>query len=318
MLKRILLIVLLGCLPHLCLANLKPATPAALPSTPAGKQCTAWLSAFNSMDRKTFSDFTTANSPALVKYIKDDFNFSVVLGGLKVERMIKSEDYKLTALVSEPYNDLLSELSFEVEAKPPHLITSWEIRPAKRPDDMPLPVLNERQLVLALKKKLEKQSGEERFSGVVLLAKKDRIVFRGAYGFADVAAEKRNTIDTRFGTASMGKMFTAVAILQLAEQGKLDLQAPVGKYLPDYPNADIAKKVTLHHLLTHTGGTGDIFVPEIETKKKASISFPITLPFWENANLTLHPAVNGITAITVLSCWVVLLRKSVAKITWIT
>jgi CubicO group peptidase (beta-lactamase class C family) len=66
----------------------------------------------------------------------------------------------------------------------------------------------------------------------------------------------------------MNKMFTAVAILQLVEAGKVELEAPLGKYLDDYPNEDVAAKVTIHHLLTHTGGTGDIFGPEFDANRK--------------------------------------------------
>ena len=62
----------------------------------------------------------------------------------------------------------------------------------------------------------------------------------------------------------MNKMFTAVATLQLVEAGKLALDDPIGKHLPDYPNKEVAAKVTVRHLLTHTGGTGDIFGPEFE------------------------------------------------------
>jgi D-alanyl-D-alanine carboxypeptidase len=65
----------------------------------------------------------------------------------------------------------------------------------------------------------------------------------------------------------MGKMFTAVSIMQLAQAGKVDLTAPIGRYLKDYPNSDIATKVTVNNLLTHTGGTGDIFTPEFETHR---------------------------------------------------
>ena len=75
-----------------------------------------------------------------------------------------------------------------------------------------------------------------------------------------------NTVDTAFRFGSMGKMFTAVAIAQLAQAGKLSFDAPLGKYLKDYPNVDVAK-VTLHQLLTHTGGTGDIFGPEFMEKR---------------------------------------------------
>ena len=65
----------------------------------------------------------------------------------------------------------------------------------------------------------------------------------------------------------MNKMFTAVATLQLVEAGVLALDDPIGKHLPDYPNKDVASKVTVRHLLTHTGGTGDIFGPEFEQNR---------------------------------------------------
>ena len=66
---------------------------------------------------------------------------------------------------------------------------------------------------------------------------------------------------------SMNKMFTATAILQLVQAGKVKLDAPLGTYLTDYPNRDVATKVTIHHLLTHTGGTGDIFGPEFSARR---------------------------------------------------
>ena len=62
----------------------------------------------------------------------------------------------------------------------------------------------------------------------------------------------------------MNKMFTAVATLQLVEAGKLKLDDPIGAHLPDYPNKQVAAKVTVRHLLTHTGGTGDIFGPQFD------------------------------------------------------
>ena len=65
----------------------------------------------------------------------------------------------------------------------------------------------------------------------------------------------------------MNKMFTAVATLQLVEAGKLALDDPVGKHLRGYPNSEVATKVTVRHLLTHTGGTGDIFGPEYDPNR---------------------------------------------------
>jgi D-alanyl-D-alanine carboxypeptidase len=71
-----------------------------------------------------------------------------------------------------------------------------------------------------------------------------------------------NTLDTKFRIGSMNKMFTATAIMQLVQAGKIDLDAPFGNYLQDYPNKSVSGTVTIRELLTHTGGTGDIFTPE--------------------------------------------------------
>jgi hypothetical protein len=62
----------------------------------------------------------------------------------------------------------------------------------------------------------------------------------------------------------MNRMFTAVATLQLVQTGKLALTDALAKALPNYPNQDLARKATIHHLLTHTGGTGDIFGPDFD------------------------------------------------------
>jgi D-alanyl-D-alanine carboxypeptidase len=120
--------------------------------------------------------------------------------------------------------------------------------------------------IAALGAKLETETKADRFSGAALFAKLEpgspRVLFSGAYGMADREKKIANTIDTRFRVGSMNKMFTATAILQLMQAGKLRLTDTVGKWIPDYPNKAIAGKVTIHHLLTHTGGTGDIFGPE--------------------------------------------------------
>ncbi len=63
-------------------------------------------------------------------------------------------------------------------------------------------------------------------------------------------------------------MFTGVAIAQLAQDGKLNFNDLLSKYLPDYPNSDVAGKVTVHQLLTHTGGTGDFFGPEFDAHRQ--------------------------------------------------
>ena len=116
--------------------------------------------------------------------------------------------------------------------------------------------------VAALRARLEAATEADQFSGAVLVARDGRTLFENAYGLADRQRSVPNTPLTQFRVGSMNKMLTAVAALQLVQAGTLRLDAPLGTYLPGYPNADVASKVTLHHLLTHTGGTGDIFGPE--------------------------------------------------------
>ena len=83
---------------------------------------------------------------------------------------------------------------------------------------------------------LEEISKDDGYSGTVLIAKNEEVLFKKAYGYANLAHNVPNQIDTKFGIASMGKMFTAVAIMQLMEQGKLTLNDRVGEILSDYPN----------------------------------------------------------------------------------
>lgn len=113
------------------------------------------------------------------------------------------------------------------------------------------------------------EAAADRFSGAVLVAKDGNVLLSDAYGLADRERDIPNTVQTRFRVGSMNKMFTAVAILQLVEAGKVDLNAPVGTYLTDYPNREVAEQVTIHQLLTHTGGTGDIFGPEFYAHREA-------------------------------------------------
>jgi CubicO group peptidase (beta-lactamase class C family) len=97
------------------------------------------------------------------------------------------------------------------------------------------------------------------FAGAVLIAEDGAPVHMAAYGLASRSPDVPNQTDTKFNLGSMNKMFTAVAILQLVEQGRLSLDGRISDYLPDYPNQEVAQEVTIHHLLVHTSGMGDCF-----------------------------------------------------------
>lgn len=101
------------------------------------------------------------------------------------------------------------------------------------------------------------RAARDEFSGAVLVAKDGKPFFAQAYGMADKDEKRTNRLDTRFNLGSMNKMFTAVAVAQLAERGKLSFNDPISKHVPDYPNRAVADKVTIHQLLTHSSGMGD-------------------------------------------------------------
>jgi len=97
------------------------------------------------------------------------------------------------------------------------------------------------------------------FSGTVLVARGERVVYARGFGLAERDHAVPNGVDTRYTTASMGKMFTAVAVAQLVEAGRLRLDDTLARVLPDYPNAERAGRITIRHLLAHTAGLGDVW-----------------------------------------------------------
>ncbi len=94
---------------------------------------------------------------------------------------------------------------------------------------------------------------EIRFNGVVLVAENDKIIYQNALGFSNISVERKNSIQTRFQLASLSKVFTATAIMQLVEKGSIQLDDPLTKYFPSFPYGDI----TIRQILSHTSGLPD-------------------------------------------------------------
>jgi len=155
-----------------------------------------------------------------------------------------------------------------VDEAEPHTIKQLGLRAIPTPPEFALPSISESELLAALRAKLEQDAAADRFAGAVLVAKNGKPIFTAAHGLADREKKIPNKLGTRFRIGSMNKMFTATSILQLVQAGKIELTDPLGKFLTDYPNKDVATKVTIHHLLTHTGGTGDFFGPQFDAHRK--------------------------------------------------
>ena len=116
---------------------------------------------------------------------------------------------------------------------------------------------------------------QHKFSGNVLIAEKGKILFEKSYGMADMAANKPNDAATEFRIGSLTKMFTSTVILELAEKKKLDLDQPVSKYVPAFPQGNT---ITIRHLLSHTSGIKGDASPTADLKQTVA-SFKQTEPF---------------------------------------
>ncbi|HKG08503.1 MAG TPA: serine hydrolase domain-containing protein, partial [Pedobacter sp.] len=111
----------------------------------------------------------------------------------------------------------------------------------------------------------------DNFAGNVWVLKGSKPIFQKSYGRDHRGME--NNPQTPFNLASMGKMFTAVALLRLREQGKVDFNDTVGRFLPQLKNTWV-KRLTIGQLLTHTSGMGDYFETELFLQVKDSLNVP--------------------------------------------
>jgi CubicO group peptidase (beta-lactamase class C family) len=111
----------------------------------------------------------------------------------------------------------------------------------------------------ALEAYMKSRVETDAFSGTLLVTQGYQPLFSYTSGWADRERGFINRLDTRFNIGSIGKSFTAVAIVQLAEQGKLSLTDTIGQHLPDYPRP-VADTITIHHLLTHRSGLPPSFI----------------------------------------------------------
>ncbi len=127
--------------------------------------------------------------------------------------------------------------------------------PREKAPEIPVPD----EKVIPITNHLDTLAENDGFSGVVLIARNDTVLLKKAYGYAHRGFSIPNRVNTKFNYASIGKTFTAIAIFQLVEQGKLSLTDHVGRFLTNYPNATVRDSVTIQHLLTHTSGVPNYF-----------------------------------------------------------
>ncbi|RID81718.1 class A beta-lactamase-related serine hydrolase [Peribacillus asahii] len=138
-----------------------------------------------------------------------------------------------------------------------------------------------------VKEYMEQFSKEEKFDGSVLVLHKGKVLLDQSYGLADKENKLPFQNDTLFPVGSITKSMTAVAILQLEEQGKLSISDLLSDYMPELPNAN---KITLHQLLNHSSGLADFLeVDEIQEDYTKAYSEKEIINSFKNKPLTSNP-----------------------------
>ncbi|GCF72868.1 penicillin-binding protein [Bacillus cereus] len=136
----------------------------------------------------------------------------------------------------------------------------------------------------SISQKLDQYLVGKQFNGTVLVTDKEHVILNKGYGYADVQNKVENTPQTKYRIGSITKTVVATSILQLQEQGKLNIQDNVNKYILSFP-AD--KNITLYHLLTHTSG-----LPE-NGKGKVNVASRINLVTWIGSQKLEFPPGTG-------------------------
>jgi len=264
------------------------AAPMEFLDTPAGKRAMEIVALLNGTFSRTAEDyiqndyapdFRDAFPLATHKQIFD--TTKMMFGRLTLADVSSSTPTEIRFTLRSESREAWLNISLGVEADPPHRITVMGIRPGSRPNSLDGRDKESTELVkdrgakspsLSSKKPTDVDPDElhkmisakvenNEFSGVVLVAKDGHPLFHRAYGYASKRFKVPNRPDTKFNLGSCNKSFTAVAIAQLAEQEKLSLDDPIGKYLDIFPS-DIAGNVTIRHLLNMRSGWGDFWENE--------------------------------------------------------
>jgi len=246
--------------------------PAGNPASSAEQSVRDLIQAMNAGDRAALRAFIdqrfTREVPAeertnRLSWVHDRF------GSLSIRSVDSSNPRQPSALVQAGRTESWARVTVFLDDAAPSRIARVGFAPAPDPN-LPNRRLSDAEIVAQLKAYVERLASRDVFSGTVMLAKAGKPLYQAAFGEANKDFGVKNTIDTKFNLGSMNKMFTAIAIMQLVEAGKLSLDDTLGKFLPAGAlRPDVLAKVRIKHLLTHTSGLGSYFTPEWDRQSRA-------------------------------------------------
>ncbi len=261
------------CIPALLAALvLAPAASSAqeMPDTPSGRLAARFVALVNGPGGSADLEFASrVMSPAFLATMPPDSAagwFDLIRrqsGGLTVDSVSSRGEMTLLSVTTRR-GGRRARMAFAPAEGDTTRLAGIGVVPLATPGDGNRPVLPEGRVapdsVMApVVRLLEWASAHDLFAGTVLIRRGDRIVLDRSFGLRNRATGLVNSLPTRYHTGSWGKMMTAVAIGQLVDRGRFRFEDTLAAVLPEYPDREAARKITIHHLLTHQSGLGGLF-----------------------------------------------------------
>ena len=267
-----------------------------VPDTAPGKLLKQWMDSFNTGDLARHAKFVEDHESAEAlrgvppaEIAERELRFRDTVGGFDFFKAEESTPTELKAVLKQRNGLGYAAVLFKVDAAKPDLIAGTDFRPVATPDEAKPAREDDAALAKDVDQLLTRLAGEDRFSGVVLLAKNGKPFLQKAYNYADRKKKVENNINTKFRLGSMNKMFTSVAIAQLVQQGKLKYTDTVAQLLPDSSDNTVTSKITVHQLLTHTSGMGDIFTDQFDAQQNKLHTLKDYIPLFAGKPLQFEP-----------------------------
>jgi CubicO group peptidase (beta-lactamase class C family) len=273
--------------------------PPGPPDTPQGKRVAALIAAFASGTPEALRGFVLENfAPSaqqqvpLEDRVRRLGGMASEIGPLEFEKMLRGEGPEVVFLARSKKSGDWLEISMMLQP-PDDRLQGLRFEQSDGPGAEPVARLASDAAVADEAGRFLKRASEAgEFSGVALIARDGKPFFLEAYGRADRDFEVPNRIDTKFNVGSINKVFTQVAVAQLASQGKLELSDTIRKHLPDYPGPG-ADRITIQQLLTMSSGLGDIFGKKYDATPKSRLrALSDFLPLFVDEPLLFEPGTS--------------------------
>jgi CubicO group peptidase (beta-lactamase class C family) len=267
------------------------------PDTPEGKIAGEYLRIFNAGDEPALRNFFTTNvaeqglkERPIETRIERFRTLRNDLKSFEFQRVLGATEIEINVLVKSGTGEMLT-LGFMFE--PQHKLSGIRVLMGEASPEENGPPLSKKELTGEIERFLAQYVKDDKYSGTVLVARNQDIIFKHAYGSAEKRFNTLNTIETKYNLGSINKFFTRLAIAQLAQAGKLSFDDRLIHDLPDYPNKSIAEKITIKQLLDMTSGLGDFFNQKYETTPKEKIrTLTDYLSLFVNDTLLFEPGTN--------------------------